>query len=597
MSSSGFDRWFESFREGLKRDEAERAGTDPAGPPLPDGPPDIPRYAIGERIGEGSAAVVYRGWDRELGRPVALKVLRDTAGVRLSLRVRFHREAKIAAGLNHPNIVRIYDLGEVEGRLFMVMELVEGSSLGSLMSDRALPLQDKLRLLEKAARGVAEAHAQGIIHRDLKPANILVDRSREPKVGDFGISLGLEAEPRLTRTGEPLGTPAYMAPEQVRGSGDPTVRTDVYALGAILYEMLTGRPPHLAASIPQLYQKILEGEPELPQVLAPGAPRAAGAVALKGLSRNPADRYADAGEFAEDLSRYLRGEAVQARNPGPLRRIASRLRLRPLAAALLAGAVVFGLVALSAALSRKTVEIRRASLLAEVARMFEQEKVRLDERYKGLQPVRLIAALQAASELGPDATPPEEIRELLNYELKKLRVEPELLALLPLRGKAVYGRGPAAALASLENQRPGPGLSFTAEGGRLWLLEGSEVRDTAPEHEDVVRGYLWIGAPIDSAALPGMFDADAGLVAWIGSGRQVLARSGPIDDHALEEETATVDGRSLRVSSEPLAGAFIPIRQVLLVHAHGVREFAILSANLAGAISLVLGIALLARPR
>jgi len=593
MSSSDSDHWFESFREGLKRDEAERAGTEPAAPPLSNGLPDIPRYAIGERMGEGSAAVVYRGWDRELGRPVALKVLRDTADVRRSLRVRFHREAKIVAGLNHPNIVRIYDLGEVEGRLFMVMELVEGSSLGSVMSDRAIPLDDKLRLLEKSSRGVAQAHAQGIIHRDLKPANILVDRAREPKVGDFGISLGIEGEPRLTRTGEPLGTPAYMAPEQVRGSGDPTVRTDVYALGAILYEMLTGRPPYLASSIPELYQKILQGEPELPYVLAPGSPRAAGAVALRGLSRNPADRYADAGEFAEDLARYLRGEPVHARNPGALRRIGIRLRARPVAGTLLLGAVVFGLIASAAALSRRTVDIHRSVLLAAVAR----EKGRLDERYKGLQQVRLIAALQAASGHGPDTTPPEEIRELLNYELKKLRVEPELLALMPLRGKAVYGRGPAAALASLENLPPGPGLSYTAVDGRLWLLEGAEVRDTAPEHQDVVHGYRWIGAPIDSAALPGMFDADAGLVAWIGPDRQVLARSGPIDGEALEQEVATVDGRSLRVSSEPLAGALVPIRQALLVHAHGAREFAMMSANLAGVISLVLGLVLLARPR
>jgi serine/threonine-protein kinase len=598
MTSSDFDHWFESFREGLRRDDAERAGTEPAAPPLPDGLPDIPRYTIGERIGEGSAALVYRGWDRELGRPVALKVLRDTADVRRSLRVRFHREAKIAAGLNHPNIVRIYDLGEVEGRLFMVMELVEGSSLGSHMSDRAISLEDKLRLLEKAARGVAQAHAQGIIHRDLKPANILVDRAREPKVGDFGISLGIEAESRLTRTGEPLGTPAYMAPEQVRGSGDPTVRTDVYALGAILYEMLTGRPPYLAPTIPQLYQKILEGEPELPTVLAPGAPRAVAAVALKGLSRSPADRYADAGEFAEDLGRYLRGEPVQARNPGSLRRLGIRLRARPLAGMLLLGAMVIGLIALAAALSRKTMDTHKAVLLAAVARIFDQEKARLDERYKGLQPVRLIAALQAASEHAPDnTTPPEEIRELLDYELKKLRVEPELLALMPLRGKAVYGRGPAAVLASLENLRPGPGLSFTAVDGRLWLLEGAEVRDTAPEHEDVIHGYRWIGAPIDSGALESAIDADAGQVAWIGPDRQILARTGAIRGGTLEGEIATVDGRSLRISSEPLAGALVPIRQALLIRAYGVREIAILAANLAGTISLVAGIVLLARPR
>ena len=596
MSSSDSDRWFDSFREGLRRDEAERAGTTPAAPSLADGLPDIPRYTIGERIGEGAAAVVYRGWDRELGRPVALKILRDTADVRRSLRVRFHREAKIAAGLTHPNIVRVYDLGEVEGRLFMVMELVEGSSLSSLLSDRSLALDLKLRLLEKAARGVAQAHAQGIIHRDLKPANILVDRAREPKVGDFGISLGVEAEPRLTRTGEPLGTPAYMAPEQVRG-GDPTVRTDVYALSAILYEMLTGRPPYLERSIPELYQKILEGEPELPHVVSRGAPKAAGAVALKGLSVNPAERYADAGEFAEDLARYLRGEAVQARNPGLVHRIGVRLRARPLAGTLLLGAGVFFLIGLAATLSRKTVDTNRALLASAVGRLFDQEKGRLEERYKGLQPVRLIAALQAAAERGPDATPPEEIRELLDYELKKLRVDPDLLALMPPKGRTVYGRGPAAVIASLENVRPAQGLAFTAVDGRLWLLQGTDVRDTAPEHEHVVRGVRWIGAPIDSAALTRMIDDDAGLVAWIGPERQVLASSAPIEAEEVARTVVTVADRSLRVTSEPLAGALVPIQQLLLVHGHGIREFVILAANAAAAVLLAAGVVLLARPR
>jgi len=152
-------------------------------------------------------------------------------------------------------------------------------------------------------------------------------------------------------------------------------------------------------------------------------------------------------------------------------------------------------------------------------------------------------------------------------------------------------------LASLENLRPGPGLSFTAVDGRLWVLEGAEVRDTAPEHEDVIHGYRWIGAPIDSGALEGTIDADAGQVAWIGPDRQILARTGAIRGDSVEGEIATVDDRSLRVSSEPLAGALVPIRQVLLIRSSGAREFTILAANLAGTISLVAGVVLLAMPR
>jgi tRNA A-37 threonylcarbamoyl transferase component Bud32 len=591
MSSSDFERWFDSFREGLRRDEAERAGTPAREPALTHSPPDLPRYEIGERLGEGAAAVVYRAWDRELGRPVALKVLRDTADVRRTLRARFHREAKIAAGLDHPNIVRVYDLGEVDGRLFMVMELVEGSSLDARLSDPSTPLGEKLRLLEKAARGVAHAHARGVIHRDLKPANILVDRAGEPKVGDFGISLGLDSEPRLTRTGEPLGTPAYMAPEQVRGDGDPTVRTDVYALGTILYEILAGRPPHGAGSLPELYRKILDEDPAPPR-----SPSAATAVALKALSKDPAGRYADAGDFADDLSRVLRGEPARARRPGVLRRWGRTLRARPAATAALAAAAAFGLGALAAATVPGTADRNRAALRAAVVRAFDREKARLDERYKGLQPVRLVAALQAATERGTDATPPEEIRDLLDYELKKLRVEPDLLAVLPPRGRAVYARGPSAALAALDDRRPAPGPAFAAAEGRLWLLDGAEVRDTAPEHDDVVRGYRWIGAPIDAAALSGAIPADAGLVAWTGPDRRVLAGASfaPAD---ADRGPVRVGARSLVDFSEPLPGAVLPVRQHLLVEARGPREGFLLGASIACAASLAAALLLLRRAR
>jgi Ser/Thr protein kinase RdoA (MazF antagonist) len=596
MSSSDSDRWFDAFREGLRRDEAERAGDEPAAPSAAGGLPDLPRYAIGERLGEGGAAVVYRAWDRELGRPVALKLLRDTADVQRTLRARFHREAKTAAVLNHPNVVRVYDLGEAEGRLYMVMELVEGSPLGALLSAGAMPLEAKLRLLEKAARGVAQAHAQGIVHRDLKPANILVDRAGEPKVGDFGISVGLDAEPRLTQTGESLGTPAYMAPEQVRGAADPTVRTDVYALGAILYEMLTGRPPHTGGTIPELFHHILERDPELPHDVRPDAPKSAGAIAMKALSKDPAGRYADAGAFADDLGRFLRGEPVLARNPGPLRRLAARLRARPPAAALLAGAAAAALVVLAAALSPKTADTRRAALSAAAARAFEEETTRLDERYKGLQPVRLVAALQAASERGADATPPEEIRELLDYELKKLRIEPDLLAVIPPAGKPVYARGPAGALASLESRRPEPGVAFTAVDGRLWLLEGTEVRDPAPEADSTLRGYRWIGAPLDSAGLERRIDAEAGLVAWTGPDGRVLA--GPISPGPfVPGHRLGIGDRVLEVDPQPLAGSLLPIRQVLLVDPLGTREVVLLAGRLAAAVLLAGGVLLLARPR
>jgi serine/threonine protein kinase len=601
MSSSDPDPWFEAFRQGLHEDDEERAGIPSAGPsPASNEVPNVPRYSIGERIGEGAAAVVYRAWDRELGRPVALKILRETAAVHRSLRARFHREAKIAAGLSHPNVVSIYDVGESEGRPFLVMELVEGGSFAERIADPELPLDRKCRLLEKAARGVAWAHAKGIVHRDLKPANILVDRSEEPKVGDFGLSLEAEMESRLTQTGVPLGTPAYMSPEQVRGESDLSSRTDVYALGAILYEILTGRTPHRGDSLPALYRSILESEPELPGQLCPEVPRPAEAMALKALRKNPSERYENAAEFAEELSRFLRGEAVLARPPSFLHEARARLRARPSGRRLLAGFLVFSAVSVGLGLTGPTVEHQRKMLSSAVARGFDGESARLLERAKGLQPIRLIAALQAASEPGREATPPEEIRELLDYELRKLQLEPEFFALVGKQGQIIYSRGPAALLDSLRKVRAGQGRVFAIAKGRLWILEGTLVRDTIPENEGVERGTRWIGESLDASVLFKTMEGDLGEVAWtgpdgavLGGGRLSLApHPGSFDAAAL-----AVGGGPFQVFSEDLPGAIDPIRQHLLVRIRGGRTVAFFGSTALAGLSLLGLLVLFVRPR
>jgi hypothetical protein len=197
--------------------------------------------------------------------------------------------------------------------------------------------------LEKAARGVAAAHARGIVHRDLKPANILVTASGEPKVGDFGLAHVLETRSELTRTGTALGTPLYMAPEQVEGlPGQITPRTDVYALGAILYEILSGRPPHEGETLAELYRKIVRDDP-----LPPQAARDAGVIALKALDKDPERRYADAGAFADDLRRHLSGEPILARPIGVTGRFVRRVRRNPVGYGLGATALV-GLLAAGA---------------------------------------------------------------------------------------------------------------------------------------------------------------------------------------------------------------------------------------------------------
>ncbi len=288
---------------------------------ISDGVPCLPRYEIRGRLGQGATASVFRAWDRELDRLVAIKVLREGLGMTEVARRRFEREAKAAAKLTHPNVVTIYDAGEREGLRYLVMELVEGRPLDGLLSSRALTDRELLVLVEKACRGVAAAHDKGIVHRDLKPGNILVTPGGEPKVGDFGLAHLTDSSVELTRTGAAVGTPLYMAPEQVRGhSRDLSARTDVYALGAILYEALTGRTPHTGDTLMEVCDRVVGQTPRPPRALNPGISPALERIVLKALEKDPQVRYRDAAELADDLRRFLDGLPVEARAPSPARR-------------------------------------------------------------------------------------------------------------------------------------------------------------------------------------------------------------------------------------------------------------------------------------
>jgi len=306
----------------------------------------IPRYEIQDKIGEGATAIVYRALDRELQRPVALKVLREEATLKEIARERFHREAQAAAGLAHPNIVQIHDVGETSGRLYIVMELVQGRPLSEVLAAGDLEERKLVEILEKVARGVAAAHDKGVVHRDLKPANILVATPGEPKVGDFGLAHLADAVTVLTRTGATLGTPLYMSPEQVEGrSSEITTRTDVYALGAILYEILTRRPPHLADTVSEIYGKIVNVDPIPPRKLNSKVPTDFETIALKAIAKDPRKRYPTAEAFANDLRRALEGEPIQARPVSGAERlwrkaVKNRTLVIPSTAAILLGIVI-----------------------------------------------------------------------------------------------------------------------------------------------------------------------------------------------------------------------------------------------------------------
>ncbi|HVR85059.1 MAG TPA: serine/threonine-protein kinase, partial [Planctomycetota bacterium] len=287
--------------------------------PAPSGFPSLPRFEIRQRIGEGASAIVYAAWDRQLHRLVALKVLRESIGLSDLARERFRREAQASAGLAHPHVVTVYDAGEANGHFYLVMELVEGRPFSEVLKEGKLPLDEALRLLVRVAQGVSAAHEKGIVHRDLKPANLLVTPSGAPKVSDFGLAHVVGDRSELTRTGTTLGTPLYMSPEQVEGrSKEVTPRTDVYALGAILYEILTGRPPHQGEVTMELYRSIVHDSVISPRKLNPAVSRELEAITLKALEKEPGRRYAAAGDFAKDLERVLAGEPVLARPPSPL---------------------------------------------------------------------------------------------------------------------------------------------------------------------------------------------------------------------------------------------------------------------------------------
>jgi serine/threonine-protein kinase len=274
-------------------------------------------YELLEEIGRGGMGVVYRALQKSLGRTVAIKMLlrRDLATP--SDLSRFRSEAEAAAQLDHPGIVSIFEVGECDGHPFYSMQLVEGTTLAKQLRQGPLPAREAAALLAKVADAVQAAHVRGVLHRDLKPSNILIDSGGEPHVSDFGLAKRLEAEESVTHTGAILGTPCYMSPEQAAGSrGDVGPTSDVWSLGAILYQMLTGRPPFQASSPMDTLLAVLESDPPVPRSIDQQVDRDLEMIALKSLQKPQELRYSSATELAADLRAFLAGEPVAARHGG-----------------------------------------------------------------------------------------------------------------------------------------------------------------------------------------------------------------------------------------------------------------------------------------
>src|SRR6266480_4365274 len=320
---------------------------------------DFGDYELLEEIGRGGQGVVYRARQKSLNRTVALKVIGLGQWATQAHLKRFRREAESAANLDHPCIVPIYEVGEREGSCYFSMKFIDGGQLDEVAKRTPISTRNAAELIAKLARTVHYAHEHGILHRDIKPGNILVDAEGEPHLTDFGLARLLETKSTVTRTLEVFGTPSYMAPEQAVGNNAAISSvTDVYGLGAVLYQLLTGQPPFAGGTTYETIKLVLDNEPRQPRQLNPKIDRDLSTICLKCLEKDPKRRYSSALALAEDLEHWLKHEPIQARRTGLFTRGRKWVRRNPsiavMAALLLAFAMPLGVMIWNSEFPRST---------------------------------------------------------------------------------------------------------------------------------------------------------------------------------------------------------------------------------------------------
>lgn len=343
-------------------------------------PVEFGEYELLAEIGHGGSGRVFSARHRKLGRQVAVKILAGGGLASRDFVQRFRNEARAAASLDHPFIVPVYEVGEHDGQSFLAMRLLEGGSLAKQMAKDSRRFSEPRKaagLISILARAIHFAHQHGVLHRDLKPGNVLLDSAGQPFVTDFGLARLTEQDSTLTRTNAVLGTPAYMAPEQAKGGLPVTTAADVYGIGAVLYEMLTGMPPFAGGTTYETVRLLLNTEVRRPSAMVPGLDRNVENICLKCLSKDPAARYASAEALADDLDRHLRGEPILARPVSALVRFQKWVnRHRALSAASAAAVIslITGVTLL--ALSNAKLERTRESLARQTERQ-RQDLIRL----------------------------------------------------------------------------------------------------------------------------------------------------------------------------------------------------------------------------
>lgn len=492
-------------------------------------------YELRGELGRGGAGVVYRAYDPALGRELALKVLLAGEWASPAFVERFRNEATAAAALTHPHIVPVHAFGELAGRHYLAMRLVPGGTLADLLGRTAGPLRvpHAVDLVERLARAVHHAHQRGILHRDLKPANVLLDETGQPLLVDFGLAKLVARDGPITQTRAVLGTPAYMPPEQAAGRNEEiTTAADVYGLGAILYELLTGRPPFAGGTSAETVRMVLEDSPRRPRLLNPSVPRDLEVIAQKCLEKDPARRYGSAEGLAEELRRWTRNEPILARPAPAWERVLRWTRRRPWTATS-AALVVVALVAVGAVVAWSNRRLRMA-----------QDVIQLQAEQRRGQLVEL--SLEAGDAVWRDA----DMGDALGHYVTALRMDsalPHRLAAHRQRIQIVLRQRPGFAIRRVWFGPDGRRVAWADDGFRFCV---GSAEDGAPMFHPVSHRRL---------VLDGGFSPDVsrfGTASYDNTARVWDAETGrPLTPYlrhegAVRKLSFSPDGREILTSSD-----------------------------------------------